>query len=212
MTRVNLLLLSWGFGAAPGFLVETTGKPLSQLRVGYIDDAKLPYADLSWARPERDRIVRLGVTVTDLSATGVAGRFASALADVDAVYVAGGNTFALLWALRQAGAADALTARVEAGMPYIGCSAGSVIVGPDITPVEGMDDPAEAPGRVDPHALAWVDTVPIPHADGRIPTYPRELIDTVCRDYGTDHDLTLLGDDEALLVTDGGITVIESAV
>lgn len=208
---VNLLLLSWGFGAAPGFLTDCTGKALSQLLIGYLDDAKLPYADASWARPERDRLARLGVAVTEISAADrSADEFAADLDQLDGIYVAGGNTFALLWALRQAGAADVLGARVRAGLPYLGCSAGSVIAGPDISPVERMDDPAESPGPVDPRGLGWIDTVPIPHADGQIPGYPTDLIESVRRDCGSAHDLTFLADDQALLVRDGTRRVVAS--
>jgi dipeptidase E len=212
VAQVNLLLLSWGFGAVPGFLADTTGKSLSQLTIGYIDDAKIPYADPSWAKPERDRLVRLGATVVDLSgARQERAEFATTIERTDAVYVAGGNTFALLWALRRAGAEQILDGRVREGLPYIGCSAGSVIAGPDISPVERMDDPGESPGPVDPHALGWIDTVPIPHADGQIPIYPPSMIESVRRDYGTDRELTMIADNEALLVRGTVRTLVASA-
>lgn len=148
MTTVNLLLLSLGFGAVPGFLSEATGKALSELQIGYLDDARIPYAGQPGVRAERDRLTAAGYAVVDLSAVRQnLEEFATTLDRVDAVYVAGGNTFALLWALRRAGAGDLLAERVRASLPYIGCSAGAVVVGPTIAPVEGLDDPAEAPVR-----------------------------------------------------------------
>jgi dipeptidase E len=50
----------------------------------------------------------------------------------DAVFVGGGNTYALLQRLRRAGLIDAIAGRVRAGMPYLGSSAGSNIAGPTI--------------------------------------------------------------------------------
>jgi dipeptidase E len=54
------------------------------------------------------------------------------LARAEAVFVGGGNTYALLQRLRQAGLLDAIRERVRAGMPYVGSSAGSNVAGPNI--------------------------------------------------------------------------------
>lgn len=54
------------------------------------------------------------------------------LARADALFVGGGNTYALLKRLREAGLLEPIRARVRAGMPYIGSSAGSNIAGPRI--------------------------------------------------------------------------------
>ncbi len=56
----------------------------------------------------------------------------STLAQADALFVGGGNTYALLKRLRQAGLLEPIRARVEAGMPYMGSSAGSNLAGPTI--------------------------------------------------------------------------------
>ena len=54
------------------------------------------------------------------------------LADADALFMGGGNTYALLQRLRAAGLLEAIRARVDAGMPYVGASAGSNVAGPTI--------------------------------------------------------------------------------
>jgi dipeptidase E len=54
------------------------------------------------------------------------------LARSGAVFVGGGNTYALLRRLRQAGLLGPLRERVLAGLPYIGTSAGSNVAGPNI--------------------------------------------------------------------------------
>jgi dipeptidase E len=54
------------------------------------------------------------------------------LASADALFMGGGNTYALLQRLRGAGLLEAIRARVAAGMPYAGASAGSNVVGPTI--------------------------------------------------------------------------------
>ncbi|HEY7039051.1 MAG TPA: dipeptidase PepE [Methylomirabilota bacterium] len=54
------------------------------------------------------------------------------LNDVEALFMGGGNTYALLQRLRAAGLLEAIRARVAAGMPYMGASAGSNVAGPTI--------------------------------------------------------------------------------
>src|SRR5262249_7289319 len=54
------------------------------------------------------------------------------LAGVEAVFMGGGNTYALLMRLRRSGLLAAIRRRVRAGMPYAGASAGSNVAGPTI--------------------------------------------------------------------------------
>jgi dipeptidase E len=54
------------------------------------------------------------------------------LGRAEALFMGGGNTYALLGRLREAGLLPEIRARVEAGMPYVGASAGSNVAGPTI--------------------------------------------------------------------------------
>lgn len=207
----SLLLLSLGHGAVPAFLAAhaPTGRPLT---IGYVPDAARADAGAPWAAAERERVAGLGHAVVDVRLTGAtAPQVAEALDGVDALYVAGGNTFALLDALRSSGADAVVTERVRAGLPYIGSSAGSIVAGPSAEPATLMDDPAEAPALADRRGLALTDAVVVPHADGKLPPYPLELIGRTLDRYGSDHELVPLCDDEALLITGPGWTVVSSA-
>jgi len=54
------------------------------------------------------------------------------LAQAEALFMGGGNTYALLKRLRKAGLLAAIRERVHGGMPYLGASAGSNVAGPNI--------------------------------------------------------------------------------
>jgi dipeptidase E len=54
------------------------------------------------------------------------------LAEAEALFMGGGNTYALLQRLHGAGLLEPIRDRVLAGMPYLGASAGSNVAGPTI--------------------------------------------------------------------------------
>lgn len=62
----------------------------------------------------------------------------AALEGCDAVLVGGGNTFQLLAQLHRTGLVDVLAARVRAGLPYVGWSAGSVVACPTLRTTNDM--------------------------------------------------------------------------
>ena len=210
---MRMLLLSRGAGAVPEFLARARGDDRRPLRLGYLADASAAFADAPFVKAERAVIDALGHPVLDLSArTMTREEFSSAVATVDALYVSGGSTFALLDALRVNGADQALVDAVRTGLPYIGSSAGSIVVGPSVEPASLMDDPDDAPGLEDHDGLQLIPDVVIPHADGQLPPYPPELIQRTLEQFGADHRLIPLRDDEALLVDDQGSRVIPSAL
>lgn len=183
----------------------------ASLRIAYVGDAQVAYADAPFVQAERRAIEVLGHEIVDVTARHTTpSDFASTLDGVDAVYVAGGSTFALLESLRVTGNDEVLVRRVRDGLPYIGCSAGSIIVGPDITPASLMDDPADGPSLTEFAGLGLIDRTVIPHADGMLPPYPPSLISETVAKYGSTHRLLLLRDDQALLIEGDRETMVES--
>ena len=85
----------------------------------------VPYAldDLDgYAAKVREGFTRMGY---ELDSVHEAADPVAAVGTADAVFVGGGNTFRLLDCLYRTGLVDALRSRVDAGMPYMGASAGS---------------------------------------------------------------------------------------
>ena len=89
----------------------------------------------TYALTARDRFKKMGYEVT--SVHNAVDRF-QAVADTDAIFVGGGNTFRLLKTLYDQSLMEPIRQRVAAGMPYIGSSAGSNVAGPTIKTTNDM--------------------------------------------------------------------------
>ena len=129
------------------------------------------------------------------------------LAEAEALFMGGGNTYALLQRLRGAGLLEAIRARVLAGMPYLGASAGSNVAGPTILTtndwnVVGLD-------RFD--ALGLVGFNINPHykeADPAMAAFSETRDDRI-REYHVVNTNPVLGLEEGawVIVEDGAVTV-----
>ncbi len=102
-----------------------------------------------------DRFAPLGITVTQV-------REASDLADAEAIFTSGGNTFRLLKTLYDRNLLDPIRDRVRnGGVPYIGASAGTNITAPTIRTTNDMpivyppsfDALGFVPFQINPHYL-----------------------------------------------------------
>jgi dipeptidase E len=97
----------------------------------------------------------------ELTSIHSAANPAQAVKETDAMFIGGGNTFRLLKALYDFDLLDVIRERVDAGMPYIGSSAGSNMACPTIRTTNDMPivQPASfnalglVPFQINPHYL-----------------------------------------------------------
>jgi dipeptidase E len=115
----------------------------------------VPYARKdcdAYAREAAETLTPLGVKV--VSAHTHEGEDPDKLLEkVDGVFVAGGNTFLLLQRLQRTNLLSAIKKRAEAGMPFVGVSAGTNIAAPTIKTTNDMP-------IVHPRSLDALDLVP----------------------------------------------------
>lgn len=187
---MNVLLLSLGLGA-----LQRYAPPLT---MGFVPTAGEPYTDPSFVTADRRRLERLGYRVVDIDVTNMEeADILSGLGAVDALFVAGGNTFYLMQQIRRRRLVDPLKQYIQNGGVYIGASAGAVICGPSLEPVASLDDPAAAPDLATFDGLGVVNFVTLPHF-GKPKYIPRyEEIEVR---FGAQFELVKLRDDQAIFV------------
>lgn len=98
----------------------------------------IPYALYdrdAYAATARERFEKMGYGLKSIHSAANAPQ---AVKDAEAIFIGGGNTFRLLKALYDADVLQPIRQRVEAGMPYIGSSAGSNVAGPTIRTTNDM--------------------------------------------------------------------------
>ena len=164
---MTLFLSSTGLGARPALLRELARGP----RVGVVLDAdNAEGADVrveAWEQESAD-LAAAGFDPVDIDLRvfrGDPGQLAARLADLDVLWVAGGNTFDLMRAMQACGLRGALAPLVHAGtLVYAGYSAGACVAGPDLRGVHLMDPPGDqgAADVVD-ETLRLVDIRIVPH-------------------------------------------------
>lgn len=109
-----------------------------------------------YAAKARERFAAMGY---ELSSAHAAADPQKAIADADAIFIGGGNTFRLLKGLQDFGWIEPVRERVRNGAPYIGSSAGSNVAGPTIRTTKDMpivqprsfDSLGLVPFQISPH-------------------------------------------------------------
>jgi dipeptidase E len=140
----RLLLASYGVGALP----ELADRDVAGLRLAFVPTAAGPEAEgKEWVQADRRQLETLGCRLTTLDLAGIeADEVAAALCNVDGVFLAGGNSYLLLWHARRSGFAELAVPLVESGrLFYAGASAGAMVAGPDLAPAANLDNRREVP-------------------------------------------------------------------
>jgi len=128
------------------------------------------------------------------------------LSEAKIVFISGGNTFYLLQELKRKNLIPYLKERIENGLLYIGESAGSVIVAPDIEYASVIDDKIVATELDDYTGLNLVDFYIVPHFEEEpFVEGSRNMVEL----YKDKLDLKLINNKEAILVENNNFTIIK---
>lgn len=124
----------------------------------------------------------------------------------DFIYISGGNTFFLLQELQRVGADAIIIKQIKLGKIYIGESACSIILSPNIEYVKDMDDYKMATDLNTFHALNVIDFYPLPHKN----SFPfQKTVEKIISKYEETFVLTPITNSQVILINDNDIRISE---
>lgn len=195
---------------AKGFSFEAFHQLLHTWRADLPPDARaaiITTASAEWKERNRNAIAahhtleRLGFQ--DIDYIDIEFQSSEHLKDYHLIYISGGNPFYLLYHLKRSGSDKVLQALYRQGVYLIGCSAGAVVLGPDIRIITYFDTESDRLGLTDLSAVELAPFSVLPHAnrlrtkygdfDVRVQHMRQELA----------HEVVLLEDYKSLLVEQG---------
>lgn len=141
-------------------------KPANKYKLVFITTAsEVEEGDLWWQRDDRKALVDAGFKVFDYTLTGKKEKeVEEVMKKADIIFVEGGNTFYLLEKIKECGFDKVAREEVLVkGKPYIGCSAGSWVAGPNIELSKRPDKDFREATLKSYDALRLVDLVIMPH-------------------------------------------------
>ena len=158
------LFLASSFADVVALFVKSAQTELKGKTVTFIPTASIHEDVTFYVDAGKKALEDLGLIIDILEiSTATKNEISSKLESNDFIYISGGNTFFLLKELRRTGADELIKEQINRGKPYIGESAGSVILSPNIEYVKEMDDFNAVPDLASFSSLNVIDFYPLPH-------------------------------------------------
>lgn len=167
-------------------------------KVTFIPTASIPEKIAFYVASGKKALEKLGLSVDVLDISKTARKeIASKLQSNDYIYVTGGNTFFLLQELKRTGTDKIIAEQVNAGKIYIGESAGSAVLSPDVEYVKEMDDYRKAPELNELSALSMVNFYTLPHHSN----FPfKKTVEKIIAQYGSKLKLVPISNSQVIMV------------
>lgn len=203
------IFLSSSFADVASAFPDFAREPLEGKTVAFIPTASVVEEVTFYVDAGKKALESLGLVVEELDVSTAARETAArAIRDSDYIYVTGGNVFYLLRELRKSGADAMIVDAIRGGKPYIGESAGSIVLSPDIGYARLMDDPAAAPDLADYAGLGAVPFYTVPH----VGCFPFEkAAQKILDEYGPTLPLRAIDNSQAIEVSGDLVTIVRGA-
>lgn len=160
--KKNIFLAS-SFADVSELLIKSIKDKINGQKVTFIPTASIHEEVTFYIDEDKKALENLGLIVDELEiSTATEDEIASKIRANDYIYISGGNTFFLLKELKRTGTDKILIEQINAGKLYIGESAGSIILSPNIEYVKEMDD-YKAVTLESYDSLNLISFYPLPH-------------------------------------------------
>lgn len=202
------LFLSSSFADVSKLFPDFAKEDLKGKKVTFIPTASIPEKVIFYVSAGKKALEKLGLIVDELEITKAGNKeISKKLQNNDYIYITGGNTFFLLQELKRTGTDKLLIEQINSGKIYIGESAGSMIVSPNIDYAKDMDNCKKAPDLKDNSALSIVKFYPLPHHTN----FPfKKAVEKIITKYNSKLKLIPISNSQVIMVK--GSKIITSAI
>jgi len=203
---VNKLFLCSSFKDVAKLFADFAEDDLRGKKVTFIPTASIVEKFNLYVKWGKNALEQLGLIVDELEiSTAATAEISDKLNSNDFIYLSGGNTFYLLQELKRTGADKIIAEQIANGKTYIGESAGSIVVSPNIEYIKDMDDCNAAPGLGGFDALNLVDFYPLPHHTN----FPfKKAVETIISKYESSLKLVPISNSQAIVVTGKDVRIL----
>lgn len=177
-------------------------KPASQIKIAFVTAAARSEEELRYVAESEKELLDLGIPDKNIKNLNL-DKPASfkEVENFDVIYVCGGNTFYLLKRVRETGFDKVIIEFAKTDKLYLGVSAGSILVCPNIEIASPFDD--NAVNLTGLTGLNLIDVIVSPHYC----VEEKSIIDEFRK--RSQYKVIPLTNKQALLVTDGETRVVE---
>lgn len=199
------LFLSSSFKDVSKLFADFVGDNLKGKSVAFIPTAAIHEKVNFYVKSGRKALEQMGMVVDELEvSSALESEISGKLCSNDYIYITGGNTFFLLQELRKTGADKVIAEQIAMGKLFIGESAGSMVLAPNIEYVKSMDDYEAASELMSYDALSIVDFYPLPHHTN----FPfKKTVEKIIAQYKATLSLKPISNAQAILLRGDDVSV-----
>ena len=182
--------------------LQIIDKPVSQIKIIFVPTASRSEEELKYVDESKKELLDLGIHANNIKTLNLDKPVSfEEVEDFDVIYVCGGNTFYLLKKVRETGFDKVIIEFAKTDKLYLGVSAGSILVCPNIDIASPFDE--NDVNLTDLTGLNLTDVIVSPHY--------KDEEKTIINDFKkkSQYEVIPLTDEQALLVIDGETKIVE---
>ncbi|WP_434778926.1 Type 1 glutamine amidotransferase-like domain-containing protein [Neisseria sp. Ec49-e6-T10] len=203
---MNKMFLSSSFADSVEIFQKFIGKDLENRTVTFIPTASIVEEITYYIDAAKEAFKNLGMKLVILDiADTTKEEIKNTIEKNDFIYISGGNSFFLLQELKKKQVDEIILQEINKGKVYIGESAGSIIMAPNIEYISVLDDKEKAPDLLSYEGLNALSKYPLPHLNNE---YLGEAIEQIIQTYGGSLNLLPITDIQAILVESDQLTIV----
>ena len=184
---------------------ETSAGEVKGKTVTFIPTASVVEKVDFFVKSGKKALEKMGLIIDELEvSTATTDEITKKLTQNDYIYITGGNTFFLLQELRKSGADKIIAEQIELGKIYIGESAGSIVISPNIEYANALDSVKKAPELASMDGLRIVEFYPVPHHTNA----PfKKAVEKIIATYGEALKLIPISNHQAILMENDDVRI-----